>query len=87
MRLREGRSGAVAAEVIHGVRADDGIEGAVGERQLQHVGGLDGGPSVDAGSLQVGQQSILRPLAGTEVLVERGAEQVGGDERGLRAAR
>ena len=80
-------SGAVAAEVIHGVCAHDGVKGTVGKRELQHVCRLDGGPSVDAGRFQIGQQSILRPLARAEVLRERCAEQVGGDERGLRAVR
>ena len=51
--LAESRRDCVAAQVIDGVSAYDGVEGGRLKRELAHVAGLNCGALVHAGSFQI----------------------------------
>ena len=85
VRLGQRLFGAFAAQMIHGVGADNGIEAGGFKRQFAHVGGFDGGALVDAGGFQILQKPFLRAAVVAEVAFERIAKEVGGDEGRLRA--
>jgi len=51
--------------MIHRIGADDGIEAAWLERKFAHVGSRDTSALVHAGGLEVGEQALLRRVAGS----------------------